>query len=287
MKYLRLIIAISTLVFAPFNAYADQLSRVVVAGGGITEIVYQLNAQDVLAGVDSTSQYPAAAQQLPSVGYLRALSAEGVLSLKPDAVLVTKEAGPAKVLEVLEKAGVNVQTLNSDYSIEGLLARVKEVATLLDKAEEGEKLAQNLNEQYKTLQTLLKQRVGEPKKVLFLLTHGGRSPMASGKGTAADALIKLAGAENVVGDFHGYRPLSQEAVASLKPDYILTTQQGLEQIGGAGDLLNRAGINLTPAAQKQQLIAMDALYLLGFGPRVIGAAQELTEQLYSPVLVSK
>ena len=38
---------------------------------------------------DTTSLYPAAAQKTPKVGYLRQLSAEGVLSLKPDAIIAT------------------------------------------------------------------------------------------------------------------------------------------------------------------------------------------------------
>lgn len=270
------------LLTAIFSAYADSPERVVVAGGGITEIIYQLGAQEVLAGVDTTSSYPESAKQLPSIGYMRAISAEGVLSLKPDLLLLTENAGPGKVLGVLKQAGVNIQTLNSEHSIAGLLARVDQVASLLGKQVQGEALKASLQQQQTKLQQRLKG--SESPKVLFLLTHGGRSPMSAGKGTAADAVMALAGAENVVESFHGYRPLSQEAIAVLQPDFIITTEQGLQQVGGADTLLERAGINLTPAAQKQQLIAMDASYLLGFGPRVLQAANQLANQLHANVL---
>lgn len=269
------------------SAQAGPPKRVVVAGGGVTELVYALGAEKVLVGVDTSSQYPTAALKLPKVGYLRALSTEGLLSLTPDAVLVTDEAGPAKTLEVLEQAGVDIQRLNSDYSVAGLLSRLEQMAVLLDKPIQAKILRQQIEQQQRELRILLRGRSGDPVRILFLLTHGGRSPMSAGKGTAADALIRMAGAVNVVDSFHGYRPLSQEAIAALRPDYILTTQQGLQQIGGAQSLLNRAGINLTPAAQKQQLIAMDALYLLGFGPRVVEAARELAEQLYPSVVAAQ
>lgn len=259
-------------------ANAEAWERVVVAGSSITEVIYQLGAEDKLVGVDTTSVYPKATNELPNIGYLRALSAEGVLSLKPDLLLVTEEAGPVKVLEVLRQAGVNVHKVSSDKSLAGVHKQVQEIAKLLAKPKKAAAIQSQLQQQAEALIQQLEGQAGA--RVLFLLTHGGRSPMSAGKDTAADALIKLAGGINVVDSFHGYRPLSQEAVAALKPDFILTTEQGLKQIGGAEVLLNRAGINLTPAAQKQQLITMDATYLLGFGPRVLSAAQELAAKLY-------
>ncbi|QJX01792.1 ABC transporter substrate-binding protein [Alcanivorax sp. IO_7] len=63
--------------------------RLVVAGGELTEIVYALDAGDRLVAVDSTSNYPAAARQLPKLGYVRALPVEGTLALKPDLVLLS------------------------------------------------------------------------------------------------------------------------------------------------------------------------------------------------------
>jgi iron complex transport system substrate-binding protein len=75
--------------------------RLVSVGGALTEIVYALEAQAELVGVDSTSQYPVAAQRLPSVGYARSLSLEGVLALAPTQVLATEDAGPPAVLRQL------------------------------------------------------------------------------------------------------------------------------------------------------------------------------------------
>ena len=69
--------------------------------GAITEVVYALGAEGQLVGTDTTSLFPAAAQKTPKVGYLRQLSAEGILSLKPDAVIATSEAGPPVVLDQL------------------------------------------------------------------------------------------------------------------------------------------------------------------------------------------
>src|SRR5690606_16447283 len=63
---------------------APDASRIVAVGGSITEILYALGRQDRVVAVDSTSAYPPAAlQDKPNVGYMRALSPEGVLGLNP------------------------------------------------------------------------------------------------------------------------------------------------------------------------------------------------------------
>ncbi len=82
--------------------------RLVALSGALTEVVYLLGAQSLLVGTDTTSLYPEAAQKTAKVGYVRQLSAEGVLSLKPDAVVASSEAGPAVVLEQIRRAGVRV-----------------------------------------------------------------------------------------------------------------------------------------------------------------------------------
>ena len=66
----------------------DEMGRIIAIGGSITEIIYALGAEDKLVAVDSTSMYPASAlERHPDVGYMRALSAEPVLSVAPDVIL--------------------------------------------------------------------------------------------------------------------------------------------------------------------------------------------------------
>ena len=96
-------------------------ARVVSVGGAITETLYALGAEHLLVGADTTSLYPAAATRLPSVGYARALSAEGVLSLRPTLLLAGAEAGPPAVMRQLAAARVNLLQLDADHRFEGLV----------------------------------------------------------------------------------------------------------------------------------------------------------------------
>ena len=80
------------------GARAAEARRIVSIGGAVTETFYALGAQGELVGADTTSLFPEAAEKLPSVGYARNLSAEGVLSLRPTLIVANEDAGPPAVL---------------------------------------------------------------------------------------------------------------------------------------------------------------------------------------------
>ena len=121
---------------------------------------------------------------------------------------------------------------------------------------------------------------GAKPRVLFILSHGP-SPQVAGKGTAADALIRFAGGVNVLNGFTGYRPMTAEAMASAAPDFILTTDEGIEALGGRDRFWQRPELALTPAYQRRAVVSLDALLLLGFGPRLPQAVRNIHERLFA------
>ncbi len=99
----------------PARAATIAVQRLIALGGAMTEVVYALGAEDLLVATDTTSLYPEAAMRTPKVGYLRQLSAEGLLSLQPDAIVGSSEAGPPIVIEQVRAAGVRVELVPSSH----------------------------------------------------------------------------------------------------------------------------------------------------------------------------
>ena len=248
--------------------------RVVSAGGAFTEIVFRLDAQALLVGTDTTSIFPAAAAALPKVGYLRQLSAEGVLSLKPTLLITASEAGPPTVLQQLRAAGVQIVQGDGRHSIEALRGNVRLLGDALQRAERGRALDAELQRDWAATQAAITRRNPAPR-VLFVLSHAANQVQVAGTDTAADAMIRYAGGVNVMSAFSGYKPLAAEAVVAAAPDVIVTTQQGLQALGGVEALLSRPGLALTPAGKARRVYGLDALALLGFGPRLPQAVREL------------
>ncbi|MDO8031813.1 helical backbone metal receptor [Janthinobacterium sp. SUN128] len=252
--------------------------RIVSVGGALTEIVYALEAQGELVGVDTTSLYPAVAQQLPQVGYARTLSAEGVLSLAPTQLIATEEAGPQTVLRQVRDAGVPVAVLNANNKFEGLLERVKQVGQITGRADPAARLAQALQQQWDGALGKVRQRSHAPVRVLFILAHAPNQVMVGGRETGADAMLAYAGAVNVMGGpagFAGYKPLTPEAVIAARPDIVLVTDQGLKASGGVDGILKLPGLAQTPAGRKHRIVSLETMLLLGFGPRMPQALGEL------------
>ena len=252
--------------------------RIVSVGGALTEIVYALGAQGELVGVDTTSLYPAVAQQLPQVGYARTLSAEGVLSLAPTQLIATEEAGPQAVLRQVRDAGVPVAVLNANNQFEGLLERVKQVGRITGRADSAARLAQALQQQWNGALGKVRQRQHAPVRVLFILAHAPNQVMVGGRETGADAMLAYAGAVNVMGGqggFAGYKPLTPEAVIAARPDIVLVTDQGFKASGGVDGILKLPGLAQTPAGRKHRIVSLEAMLLLGFGPRMPQALAEL------------
>lgn len=274
IRFFSTLVGVALLVSA-----ADAEERIIAVGGSVTEIVYALGAEDRLVAVDSTSLYPEVATQLPDIGYMRRLSAEPILALEPDRILAIADAGPPPVLDQLKEAGVEIMMIDDDPSLNGITTKIEAVADALDLTEKGQKLAQKVKADFDALAAEVNAVAAPLLRVMFVLNTGRGAPMVGGSGTSADAIIRLAGAENAVTGLEGYKPLSPEAAIEAAPDVILTMNRSVEIAGGKEVLLGQPDIALTPAGKNRSLISMEGLFLLGFGPRTPAAVRELAAAL--------
>lgn len=260
-------------------------SRLVAVGGSITEIVYALGEEGRLIARDSTGTYPPQATALPDVGYMRALSPEGVLSVEPSGILAIEGSGPADALEVLKKASVPIVMVPDGFDREGILAKIRAVGHAIGVDDKAARLAGEVDRQIRDAQALT-AKVAERKRVLFILSTQGGKLLASGTNTAADGIIAMAGGVNAVDGYEGYKQISDEAVIEAKPDFVLMMDREGDHDAAADELLAHPAIAATPAGRDRAVIRMDGAYLLGFGPRTAAAARELATDLYGNALAN-
>lgn len=277
-------VAVSMLAQAPGAAHADeaQAQRVLAIGGAVTEIIYALGEQDRLVGRDSTSSYPSEATALPDVGYIRALSPEGVLSVKPDLILARENNGPPEAVDVLKSTGIRWVDVPDDFTLEGIDENITIIAAELGVAAKGEELKKKVAADIADARDRLAS-VTDKHRVLFVLSLEDDKIRASGVNTAASGIIELAGGVNAITEFEGYKQISDEAVINAAPDIILM----MNGRGGAADhaVINERisahpALSTTPAVKAGRIIRMDGLLLLGFGPRTGEAISKLAQAFY-------
>jgi iron complex transport system substrate-binding protein len=249
--------------------------RVVTLGGDITEIVYALGKGDTLAAVDVTSVYPEAALRLPKVGYVRALSAEGILAMKPDLILASGEAGPAETMAQLKAAGIPIVALPKDHTLPGIEGKIRAVAEAFDAKADGERLASTFETDREVAEATAKQ--GEPVTAVYVMARSDGTLIGAGRGTAADAMLTAAGLKNIFADTEGYKPVSGEALVGQNPAVIVTGQRTVQASGGLEKLKANPALSPTAAVKNDHLLVFDDMYLLGLGPRSAQAARELAQ----------
>ena len=261
------------------KAAAAEPARIIAAGGVVTEIVYALGRSDVLVGVDTTSTYPdTALKEKPNVGYVRALSSEGLLSLKPTTLVAVESAGPRDVLKTVEEAGIRIVTVPEVATPAGISTKVREISELLGETEKGTALAADIEKRFVAIDTLRAQ-IKKPRRALFILSFMNGRAMVGGRNTSADGILKLAGLENVASVLEGWKPISDEALFEAAPDVIVAMAHG-PQDTTVDSIMAVPAFAATPAAKSKSILIFDGGYLLSFGPRTPMAARDLILAAY-------
>lgn len=269
---------LSTTLSWPLQAAQE---RIISAGSAVTELILALHAEQSLVAVDVTSQLPEG-QPLPKIGYHRRLSAEGLLALSPTKLIGSDEMGPAPVLQQLKSTGVGIEVVNTQANVDGLKARIDQIAAILNKPQEAQQLKSLVDQQVQSLKA--NQPTEQKKKVLFLLIHEGRAANVAGTDTTPDAIIRLAGAINPAADkITAYKPLSSESMVEMQPDVILVSGRSFEKLGGPDAIIKMMPLlAATPAGQNKQIMAIDGAALVGgLGLKSLAEAKRLNQLLYT------
>ncbi|MEM0986598.1 MAG: ABC transporter substrate-binding protein [Pseudomonadota bacterium] len=257
-------------------AFAQE--RVASLGGDLTEIIYALGEGDRIVATDTTSVYPLSALATPKVGYVRQLSAEGVLSVEPDLILISGAAGPDTALDQIRATGVSIVEMETEYTVDAILNKTRRVAEALGVEEKGEALAAEIEADWAAAQVDIGALPDNPS-VLFFSTVSDGSPTAAGKETAAQGVIDMLGGENVFGDRLGYKPISLEAAVAADPDIILVMNFVAARMGGLEAVADHPAISLTTAAQTGRIFMIDAVQVMQFSPRTPKATGALAAEI--------
>lgn len=281
-----LIVLCAGLVLASQALAAELPQRWVSAGGALSEWISALGGERQLVGVDTTSQHPESLKSLPSIGYQRQLSAEGILSLRPDVLIGTEEMGPPPVLVQVRKAGVRVELFSSKAELDAVDDNLQRLGSLLGAEQKAAELTAGYHQQLGALQARVKKAQASQKApgVVLLVGHAGAKPLIAGLGTSGDWLLRQAGARNLA-DHPGYKNFSVEALAALDPDVLVFSDRSLDGEQALQALLKEnPALAASRAVREKRLVALDPTLLVGgLGPRLPVTLNALAEAFYPVV----
>ncbi|MGE0845500.1 MAG: hemin ABC transporter substrate-binding protein [Flavobacteriaceae bacterium] len=264
---------------APASGTGANAMRIVAIGGSVTEIVFALGEGGRVVGRDTTSVYPPESAPVPEVGYIRAISPEGVLSVNPDLIVALEGSGPPEAVTVLKESGVPFVTIPEGYDGAAIVAKILATGEAIGVPAKARELADEAAARLKAAQAG-SAGLMERRKVLFVLSLREGRVMAAGSDTHADGMIAMAGGINAMGGMSGYKQVSDEAIIEAAPDVILVMDRRDDHAAEDDEIAAHPALGATPAGRNRRIIRMDGLYLLGFGPRTADAVSDLHADLY-------
>lgn len=269
------------------EAVEEKTHRIISLDGSITELIYTLGLGDQLVATDVTSTFPEEAKSKATLGHVRQLSVEGVLALNPTMIFIAEEATELEAVKLLANSpNIELVSIPIESSMDGPVKAAEAIASALalEQEETISTLKTKLEQEQAVLQNII-DTINRPK-VLFIYARGTKTLMVAGTDTPTEKMIQLAGGQNAISEFDGFKPLTPEALLQAQPDVLLLFESGIKSLAdeqqgldAEAGLLAIPGISQTPAGKAKRIITMDGQYLCGFGPRVGEAAIELATAL--------
>src|SRR5690242_318796 len=158
-------------------------ARYVVISPIYNEIIWALGAQDTVVGIDLSTTYPPEVKNVQTVGYHRALSAEGILSLHPTAVIHDNNIGPPQVVQQLQQMNVPLKTFSAkNDSFDGTKALIREMGAYFHKEARAEELSNTLDTQRAASLEKVKQYTDHPRVAVIHFGRASNVYLVVGKG---------------------------------------------------------------------------------------------------------
>ena len=259
--------------------------RIISLAPSHTETLYALGLADRLIAVTDYCNYPAEAEDKPSIGGFSTPNIEEVVALSPDLVLATV-IHEVEVIPQLESYGLTVVATDPKT-----IDEVIEAITLIGQVTGAEKEAASLLNDMQSRVKAVTDKTGElseaqKPRVLYIVWHDPL--MAAGSGTLHDELMRTAGGTNVAGDVDDYADISLEAVITADPD-VMIAGVGM----GTGEdlpyqfITTEPRLKDTPARKNNRVHSIDVDLVGRPGPRIVDALEQFAEFIHPELFEGK
>jgi len=203
------------------------LRRIVTIGPNAAEIICELGACDTIVGVDKFTLYPNKLASVTRVGGLFDPDLEGIVSLRPDLIVLR---GRSETVERLaDRLGIRVYH-DPTERLDQIPQTIRELGELVGRDHQAERLVEAFEDR---IERITKRVTDRPRPRVFLTV--ARQPdrladiLTAGQGVFLTHMIEIAGGENIFGDVEmGYPQVSVESILTRRPDVIIELMPEVE-----------------------------------------------------------
>jgi iron complex transport system substrate-binding protein len=253
--------------------------RIVSFGPSITEILFALGLGERVVGVSDFSDYPEEAKSKPSVGSAYSPSIEKLVELEPDLVFTLEHEQLNSELEAL---GIKFLILDPD-DIDGIFSNIELVGAVTGTGDEATELIDSMED---TIDYVLAQVEGAPAVSVFFIVDATDMtlPWTSGPGSFIDALITMAGGENIASEApnaDAWMTLSIEYIVGSDPEVII-----IQTMTGGIPTVSIEALEEHPIWGEMTAVIQGNVFLIDGdlvsrpGPRIVQGLEELARIIH-------
>ncbi|HEX4683503.1 MAG TPA: ABC transporter substrate-binding protein [Gemmatimonadaceae bacterium] len=272
----------ATLLAACSHGDAATGPRVVCVSKQINEYLYDIHAESALVARDLTSIYPPQITKLPSVGYHRALSAEGIISMRPTMLLTDGNLGPEAVVTQVRKVGIPVVVMTPGNSPDSARSLMTRLGAQFHREKQADSVIAQWNTDMAAALADSTRWMNAPKPRVLIMHMGqiANNYLAIKRGTPGDQIVRWAGGVNAVDSAGGMMRLTPELIAKAAPDIIIATDVGYDRVGSPEKFAELPGVSLTPAGKAKRIYRVDETEVMYYSPRTPATLKKVAGWLH-------
>jgi iron complex transport system substrate-binding protein len=252
--------------------------RVVSLAPANTEILFAIGAGAQVVGRDETSDYPAGALTLPTIGGYSGFNLEAIVALHPDLVLAGGINTPELVAS-LEQLGMTVFFLPNPARLEEMYTNLETVARLTGHETETNLLVDSLKERVAAVDEKLQPLSYAPTVYYELDATNPTKPYTAGPGSFVDLLITRAGGINIGAELQGqWAQISMEQMVVANPAIIILGDAAYGET--PAKVAARPGWGTLTAVQTGQIFPFDDNLVSRPGPRLVDGLEAMAKLLH-------
>lgn len=258
----------------------EGLNEVVVLDPSNAEILFALEAGDIIVGRGMYVDYPAAVEEIPLVGTGEQMNIEEIIALEPQAVIMSTMGLTEDQLTAIETAGIAV-IITEAWTIEEVYDSIEFLGLLVDRQAEAETLISEMEESFLTYAEMAKDKA-DGSTIYFEVSPLEYGLWSGGQGTFLNELGDLLNLENIFAGQEGWFEISEEQVLAAEPDYIITTMEqfDLDAPSPVDEIISRPAWTELPAVKNENVYQVDNYEFTRPGPRLAEAIASLYELVY-------
>ncbi len=250
--------------------------RIVSFMASNTELLFHLleeDEQDRIVGVDDYSNYPAEAQDLPSVGDSFNVDYEKIIELEPDVVVINQAVSHLRgeLEDYGEKAFVT-----SGESLDDVYSDMQLLGNLCGIPEKAEEKADELEEEMVEITNETKDLTEEERVDTFYISDAGNEINTPGNDTFQDTLLTNAGANNIFSDKQGWSNVGEEEIIDREPEVIIAPEYLQIEVE---ELTEKDSWGDIPAVENDDIYYVDGDMISRPGPRIVDIQEDLVNIL--------